>query len=220
MTMAASQSAVRQAVKAPSYATLAAEADAELREYLREWRRNIAKEQGMPAYVVLHDTSLEEICRLQPKSIAQLRTVTGIGQRKAELYGREILATLQRYGEGSRASAPARPVSAPALETLQLLKQGKPLEEIAEIRGRQLSTVRNTIAALVESGEVEFRSEWVDRNREAVITAACERAGLDNLTRLKPLKEVLPPEITYEEIRLVLARLRRERSQNTHVPPS
>ena len=49
-----------------------AEADQDLREYLREWRRNTAKEQGMPAFVVLHDSSLDEICRLQPTSIAGL----------------------------------------------------------------------------------------------------------------------------------------------------
>ena len=220
MTVAASQAAVRQTVKAPSYTPPSAEPDAELREYLREWRRHTAKEQGMPAYVVLHDASLEEICCLQPTSIAQLRTVTGIGQRKAELYGREILAALQRYREGSRASAPSKPVSAPGLETLQLLKEGKPLEEIAEIRGRQLSTIINAVAALVEGGQVEFQSAWVDRNRESVIVAAAERVGLDNLTRLKPLKELLPPEITYEEIRLVLAGLRRERQQNNPAPPA
>jgi uncharacterized protein YpbB len=64
---------------------------------------------------------------------------------------------------------------------------------------------------------VEFQPAWIDRNREAVIAAACERAGLENLTRLKPLKEVLPPEISYEEIRLVLARLRREKEQKKPV---
>ena len=43
--------------------TSVASSDAELREYLREWRRVTAKEQGVPAFVVLHDTSLDEICR-------------------------------------------------------------------------------------------------------------------------------------------------------------
>ena len=47
-------------------------ADAELQEYLREWRRTTAKEQGVPAFVVLHDTTLEEICLRQPSSIADL----------------------------------------------------------------------------------------------------------------------------------------------------
>ena len=46
-----------------------------------------------------------------------------------------------------------------------------------------------------------------------VIEAACTRAGLDQLDRLRPLKDALPPEVTYDEIRLVVARLRREQSQ-------
>jgi hypothetical protein len=44
--------------------------------------------------------------------------------------------------------------------------------------------------------------------------------GLDNLERLKPLKEALPPEITYDEIRLVLACLRRKKSQNAAEIPA
>ena len=218
MTIAASQPTVREAAKAPSSSRPATEPDAELREYLREWRRSTAKEQGMPAYVVLHDTTLEEVCGIRPSSIAELRKITGIGERKAELYGQEILAVLQRYRQGARASSIPQKMPAPGLETLQLLEEGKTLQQIAEIRGRQLGTVVNAVAALVETGQVEFQPAWIDRNREAVIASACERAGLDNLTRLKPLKEMLPPEITYEEIRLVLARLRREREQKKAIP--
>jgi ATP-dependent DNA helicase RecQ len=217
MRVAVSQGAGREAVKAPSWRA-AGEPDAELREYLREWRRNTAKEHGMPAYVVLHDTTLEEVSRARPSSLRELRKITGIGERKAELYGQQILALLRRYQEGARASAIPRKMKAPGLETRQLLSQGKSLEEIAQIRGRQLATVVSTVASLVESGQVEFQPAWIDRSREAVIASACERAGLDNLTRLKPLKEVLPPEITYEEIRLVLARLRREREAKKSVP--
>ena len=172
----------------------------------------------MPAYIVLHDTTLEEVSRVRPSSLGELRKITGIGERKAELYGRQILAVLGRYQEGARASATPQKMTAPGLETEQLLRAGKSLEEIAQIRGRQLGTVVNTVAALVESGQVEFQTAWIDRNREDVIRSACERAGLDNLTRLKPLKQVLPPETTYEEIRLVLARLRREREQKKSVP--
>jgi ATP-dependent DNA helicase RecQ len=225
MTKVESRSAVRKARKTLA-ATLASrpevepavEPDSELRDYLREWRRSMAKEQGMPAYVVLHDTSLEEICRIRPSSVAELMEITGIGERKAELYGKDILAALKRYEEGARASALPQKLTAPGLETLKLLKEGKTLEDIAATRGRQIATVVNTIAALVESGQVEFQPAWIDRNRDAVITAACERAGLDNLTRLKPLKEVLPPEISYEEIRLVVARLRRQREEKNPAP--
>src|SRR5271169_2628809 len=182
-------------------------ADAELREYLREWRRITAKEQGVPAFVVLHDTTLEEICRRRPSSIAELLSITGIGERKAEVYGKGILAALQRYLGGARASAAPEKKTAPALETMRLLVAGHSFEDIAKIRGRQMSTVVNAVANLVERGDLEFEAAWIDRNKQAVIEAACARIGVNGL---KPLKDSLPPEITYDEIRLVVARVRRE----------
>jgi len=190
------------------------EANSELREYLREWRRVTAKEQSMPAYVVLHDSSLDEICRLQPTSTAELLAITGIGERKAQLYGPAILSALRRYREGARAAALPEKKTAPALETLQLLAEGKSFEDIARIRGRQIGTVVNAVAGLVEKGHLEFRPEWIDRNKLAVIEAACMSLGLERLERLKTLKDALPPEITYDEIRLVVARMRREGTKN------
>jgi ATP-dependent DNA helicase RecQ len=211
--VASAASSSAQAVRSP-----VAEANEDLREYLREWRRKTAKEQGMPAYVVLHDSSLDEICRLQPTSIRELLNITGIGERKADLYGQAILSALRQYREGARAASLEKK-TAPALETLQLLAEGKSLEEIAQIRGRQLSTVVNAVAGLVEKGDVEFRPEWIDRNKIAVIEAACAKVDLEQLQRLKPLKEALPPEITYDEIRLVIARLRRASgSKRTEIP--
>ncbi|MGA7365986.1 MAG: RecQ family ATP-dependent DNA helicase, partial [Candidatus Sulfotelmatobacter sp.] len=176
--------------------------DAELREYLREWRRTTAKEQGVPAFVVLHDTTLEEICLRQPSSIADLLSITGIGERKAEVYGKGLLAALERYRGGARASSAPEKRTAPALETMRLLAAGNSFEDIARIRGRQVSTVVNAVANLVERGDLEFQPAWIDRNKQAVIEAACGKLGIDGL---KPLKDALPPEITYDEIRLVVA---------------
>ncbi len=82
LTQAVTPAVVRRAVAASGGTRVMAsvgEADQGLREYLREWRRKTAKEQGTPAYVVLHDTSLDEICRSQPNSISQLLNITGIG---------------------------------------------------------------------------------------------------------------------------------------------
>ena len=200
--------------------TPVSDADQELREYLREWRRSMAKEQSVPAYVVLHDTSLDEICQMQPKSIGELLNITGIGERKASMYGTAILAALQRYRGGARVEAQPGKKTAPALETLRLLAEGKTLEEIAQTRGRQLSTVVNAVAALVETGQVEFQPGWIDRNKQSVIEAACAHVDVTKLERLKPLKEALPPEITYEEIRLVLARLRHEHSSKKAQVPA
>jgi ATP-dependent DNA helicase RecQ len=184
----------------------------ELREYLREWRRAVAKERGVAAFMVLHDTTLDEVCQRKPKFFAELRQITGIGERKAEIYGQELLDALARFQAGARAALPQEK-TAPAVETLRLLAEGKSLDEIAQIRQRQIGTVFSAVADMVENGQVEFRTEWIDRNKLAVIESACAQVDVMKLERLKPLKESLPAEITYGEIRLVLARLRREQSQ-------
>jgi ATP-dependent DNA helicase RecQ len=187
----------------------------ELREYLREWRRAMAKEKSVPAYIVLHDSSLEEICRRQPKFFAELLEIPGIGERKAEIYGQLLLDSLEKFRQGQRAGGAERKPK-PADETLRLLGEGKTLEEIAQLRGRQLSTIVSGVANLLETGQVAFRSDWVSKDKQSVIEAGCARAGFE---RLKPVKDILPPEITYDEIRLVVAKLRREQAlSKTDVP--
>jgi ATP-dependent DNA helicase RecQ len=182
------------------------EPDSALREYVREWRRNMARRQSVPAYIVMHDTSLEELCRMRPRSLAALSRVTGFGERKIEAYGEQILLALEEFEKGARAAQVHEQKTKPAEETLRLLKEGKSFSEIASLRQRQLGTVIGTVATLVEQGEVAFDDSWVEANRRSVIEAACQQIGTQ---WLKPLKEALPPEITFEEIRLVVARLRR-----------
>ena len=91
-----------------------AEVDPELREYLREWRRTTAKEQSVPAYVVMHDTSLDELCRKRPLSISQLLDVSGFGEKKSEMYGQQIFGALKRFRDGARATAEPEGRSRPA----------------------------------------------------------------------------------------------------------
>jgi ATP-dependent DNA helicase RecQ len=174
----------------------------------------VSKEKNIPAYIVLHDSSLEEICRRQPKLFAELLEIPGIGERKADLYGNEILDALKKFHEGQRASWTQREAK-PAGETLRLLGEGRTLEEIAQIRGRQLSTVVSAVANLVEAGLVEFQQAWVSREKQSVIEAACVKVGTNFL---KPLKDVLPPEITYDEIKLVVGKRRRDEFVRKAVP--
>jgi ATP-dependent DNA helicase RecQ len=75
--------------------------DPELREYLREWRRMAARERGTPAYIVMHDVSLDELCRVRPRSLSELLRVSGFGDKKTEMYGQEILDVLAKFGRGA-----------------------------------------------------------------------------------------------------------------------
>jgi len=215
--VAAGKSAVVGKKRLPSQPAVAPAAGAEaedLREYLREWRRGVSKEKNIPAYIVLHDSSLEEICRRQPKFFAELLEIPGIGERKAELYGNEILGSLKKFNEGQRAKWSQREAK-PADETLRLLDEGRTLEEIAQIRGRQVSTVVSAVANLLETGLADFQQAWVSKEKQSVIEAACATVGTNFL---KPLKDALPPEITYDEIKLVVGKWRRNEAAKRAVP--
>jgi len=60
-------------------------------ERLRAWRASMAKSDGVPAYVIFHDATLAEIARNEPDSIEDLSQIPGIGARKLERFGSELL---------------------------------------------------------------------------------------------------------------------------------
>ncbi|HEV2348785.1 MAG TPA: RecQ family ATP-dependent DNA helicase [Terriglobia bacterium] len=179
--------------------------DAELREYLREWRRTTASKQGVPAFIVMHDSSLEELCRVRPRSLSELLGVPGFGERKTETYGPQILEALRHFQGGARAMAAQKPKEKPADETKRLLAEGHTFAEIANLRDRQPGTVVDMVCKLVERDELEFQPAWIGPGKFEQIEAACARLGMG---RLQPLKDALPRDISFEEIRLVLSVLR------------
>ena len=67
---------------------------APLFERLRAWRGGVAKEQGVPAYVIFHDATLRQIATQRPKSLADLGTVSGVGENKLAKYGEGVLEVL------------------------------------------------------------------------------------------------------------------------------
>jgi ATP-dependent DNA helicase RecQ len=180
----------------------------ELREFLREWRRITAREKMTAAFIVLHDTVLDELCARKPRNLQELRQISGIGEKKCEMYGKQILELFARFEKGERASREwrAKPSSASG-ETLELLQQGHSFEEIARIRGRKVASVVALVADLVEQGKLELREDWIPAERRQQIREICGKVGLE---WMKPIKEALPEEVTVEEIRLVLAEMRRE----------
>lgn len=62
---------------------------------LKAWRAEVAREHGLPAYVIFHDATLAEMARSQPGSLDDLAQISGVGAKKLEAYGREILRVLE-----------------------------------------------------------------------------------------------------------------------------
>jgi ATP-dependent DNA helicase RecQ len=108
--------------------------DPELFERLKRWRGEQARRQQVPAYVVLHNSHLEEIAARKPQTIHELGSIKGIGLRRAARYGEELLALVQ----GNEATAPAQHSTMVDYRThLQaadrLLRSGRGAEAVPEL---------------------------------------------------------------------------------------
>ena len=72
-------------------------ADSKLLAALKELRTQLAKEAGVPAYVIFTNATLEDMAARQPKTMEQLLTVSGVGSAKAQRYGKRFLKVLEQF---------------------------------------------------------------------------------------------------------------------------
>ena len=79
----------------PPVSNLSADDEA-MFQTLRRWRADTAREQGVPAYVILHDKTLRELAEVRPVSHGLLATITGMGSAKIEHYGEELLTLIRQ----------------------------------------------------------------------------------------------------------------------------
>jgi len=91
-------SRVRRGKQAVGRESLGAAApDSALLRALRAWRLGVAREHGVPAFVVFHDGTLETIAALRPGTREALRGVSGVGEKKLERYGEALLEVVRSH---------------------------------------------------------------------------------------------------------------------------
>src|SRR5260221_6013223 len=193
-------------------------------QHLRELRKQLADDQGVPPYVVFPDSSLHAMAQQRPQSEAQFARIPGVGSRKLEAYftpfTRAIgdycelhnlvmgLEPLNEEKEKKAAGASTSQVNAgPSTRqlTLDLYRQGRSIEEIARERNLKSSTIISHLVELIEAGEAIDVEELIQPEHYEVIADALQRAGGD---ALRPVKDFLGDEYSYDEIRLVRAWMR------------
>lgn len=195
--------------------------DKTLFQQLRSTRAEIADTMGVPPFVIFSDRSLIDMAAKLPLNRDEMRDVSGVGEKKLERYGTPFVMTIRTYVEhhgvdieAARAhnfeSARPRPTISDARgarrttqsRTFELIKQGMSLESIARERKLTLQTIQNHVIKLVENGERLPVENWIGTED---IQRIQETAALSQSDKLTPIKDALPEDISFFQIKLALA---------------
>lgn len=182
---------------------------------LRELRKELADQQGVPPYVIFPDNSLRAMAQQRPQTEAQFAEIPGVGDRKLAAYFAPFTGTIQNYCEqhqlsmGLSTGGKTRTRQAPSNGTnrtsLDLYKTGLTIEEIAEERNLKAGTVVSHLVEMIEAGEQIEVERLIPAGHYEAIVYVLQQIGDE---ALKPLKEALGDEYSYDEIRLVRAHQR------------
>jgi ATP-dependent DNA helicase RecQ len=187
--------------------------DDPLFEELRKVRKEIAEKENVPPFVIFADTALKDMCVKQPQSKEEFLTVTGVGQNKLEKYGEQFIEAItdylvqnpERRDEAVKGSDPiAKPKKATPnshLETYTFYKEEMSVEEIAEHRDLAQSTVESHLIQCMQEGMDVHMEDLIPDKYVSEIESAIEQAGGE---KLKPIKELLPDEVSYFMIKVYL----------------
>ncbi|MDD3899545.1 MAG: HRDC domain-containing protein, partial [Syntrophomonadaceae bacterium] len=72
-------------------------AESDIFELLRSLRKEIAQREGMPPYVIFHDSTLKEMSQRLPRDEYEMLTITGVGENKLKKYGKQFLEVIKDY---------------------------------------------------------------------------------------------------------------------------
>ncbi|MBD2388296.1 DNA helicase RecQ [Cylindrospermum sp. FACHB-282] len=186
---------------------------------LRSLRKQLADEQSVPPYVIFHDSTLKLMSQVQPQTLIDFGKLSGVGSHKLAQYGDKFLAEIKAYRREqglpeqkveylpSYNSPSDNSPSYTELQTLQLHQQGLSITEIAKQRDIRTTTVIRHLSDLIEKNQQVDFNLLVPPEKQQKIWQVLETLGDISLT---PIKEYLGDSYSYDEIRLVRGKWRRE----------
>ncbi len=192
-------------------------ANTELYDVLKTWRDEVCDRSGMPIYMVANRATLTEIATYLPLNKKDLLQISGFGKAKVDKYGDDILNAVTEYCsryniETNMAAKEANPKrerkeksaeEKPDTKTLSynLFKEGKSVAEIAKERNMAIVTIEGHLSWFVGKGDIDI-NKLVPLEKQLLIKGAIKLYGIESY---KTLKENLAENISYGEIRLVMA---------------
>lgn len=184
--------------------------DDELFEKLREVRYSLSSEKGIAPFMIFHDSSLREMASFFPIDKDSFLKIKGVALKKYESYGEDFLAIIKEYveknGKKSIDIVEKEIVREDLKEryenTYRAYLEGHGLEEIAKIRNFTPTTILEHLSKCEENGKDVDWSRFIrDPKIEEDILEVIKRVGIE---KLKPIKDELPEDVGYEDIKLVI----------------
>ena len=185
--------------------------DPELSAILKDLRKKIAKQNGLPPYVIFQDQSLDAMATTYPISIEELINIPGVGPGKAKRYGEEFVKVIKRHVEENEIERPEDLLvrSVPNKSKLKIsiihgIDSRIPLDELAESKDLDFNEFLDEVEAIVYSGTKinidYFLDEIMDKDMQDEIFDYFKTSESDDL---EAAIQTLGSEYTEEEIRLV-----------------
>jgi len=203
----------------------------ELHTLLVGARQVLASMFSIPPYMVINEQTLLQLAETRPSSTANLRRVHGFSENKIEKYGDHFLSVIRQFAsdhsdlptdmfpadndDTANAAISRSGVSDTVRDSYLFFKEKNSLEATAAARGLKTSTVAAHLAQAMEAGlEIDILSLGITPKILAVVAKVIHKAPINSdITRLSPIKaelELEHPDVTYEQIRLVITYLKIE----------
>jgi ATP-dependent DNA helicase RecQ len=194
--------------------------DEKLFKELQQLRLQIAREEKVPPYVVFSDRALQEMALYFPQMQQDFVKINGVGPIKWQKYGEKFLEAIRSFTSVHAVAnlstvnrVPKREIvgnhserRASMNQTVALYTQGQNIEEIMETRQLARSTILAHLTEAIEQGHALDLTPLIPPEKQEAIRIVIAEIGAE---KLKPIKEKLAPEFTFDEIRLVGAFFRR-----------
>lgn len=171
----------------------ASKTDSSLFETLRAYRKEIATQNKVPAYVIFHDATLNDIATTKPKNEYELLAIQGMGKLKLERFGADLLALIAQHNTAKTTSKLST-----TLQTFSLYEQGLSLEDIAKERDLSANTILGHLCKLYEENHPVDLNKYITEYEVNKIRAS--RKKLKNTNQLKPIFEDLNGELDFQKI--------------------
>lgn len=207
--------------------------DNELFIILKNLRREIAENEGVPPYIVFGDNTLKEMSLRMPINKEQLLDISGVGEKKIDKYGDEFIEKVKEYIENNSLevnfeflndkskttnSKTTKRISDKKKSfeiTIEELKEGRSFIDIAKDRDITVSTVMSHIYKFLSDGgkvdfEINFTNLFTKEDEEEVIRAI-KKIGYN---KLKPIKEEVRDDISYDTIKYIILKYTLENDVN------